>query len=376
MCAGTGRRASTDFLDILVENFLTQFVREPTFGDNIHDLVISNNPRSIFNVQTCPPIGCTDKMRLHSSLLFNFILIEPFNKIVHPSLKATSVLGMLKRTFVHWSEDLFLRLNPSNERTHLEYCSTAWNPCRKKDIIRLEQVQRRATKLVPDLRHLNYESRLANLELTSLEARRDRGDLIQFYKIAKGRNKVNWHCDIQLSQSLSNEGPSKGVRGESHRITPQLTKCEKRKQFISKRVTKLWNKLPAEIVGSKTTNEFKNKFYMHSNRQSSSNSYHIGRRYCWLSKSFWQNLTLSITHQTRSIRFQREVTGLVKEFPNYKKTESGLWGPWVRLGNNSKRGSTRLSFRPTPLPIFYQWSIWTSHSFQAVCTRIQSYLAL
>ena len=119
---------------------------------------------------------------------------------------------------------------------------SVWNPYRKKDVRRLEQVQRRATKLDPELRHLNSESRLANLGLSSLEARRDRGDLIQFYKIAKGHNKVNWHCDIQLSQSLSNEGPSKGVRGESHRITPQITKCEKRKQFISNRAAKLWNK--------------------------------------------------------------------------------------------------------------------------------------
>ena len=69
---------------------------------------------------------------------------------------------------------------------------------------------------------------MANLGLSSLEARRDRGDLIQFYKIAKGHNKVNWHCDIQLSQSLSNEGPSKGVRGESHRAVEQITDRDSR----------------------------------------------------------------------------------------------------------------------------------------------------
>ena len=127
---------------------------------------------------------------------------------------------------------------------------------------------RKATKLVPDLRHLYYESRLANVGLSILEARRDRGDLIHFYKIAKDHNKVNWNCDIQLSQSPSNEGPSKGVRGEIHRITPQLKKYEARKG----------SKLPAEIVGSKTTDEFKNKFDMHSNRQLSSNNHHSGRR--------------------------------------------------------------------------------------------------
>ena len=69
---------------------------------------------------------------------------------------------------------------------------------------------------LPDFAHFAYD--VATSLTTSLdwqtqgfqiEARRNRGDLIQFYKIAKGHNKVNWHCDIQLSQSLSNERPIK-----------------------------------------------------------------------------------------------------------------------------------------------------------------------
>ena len=86
------------------------------------------------------------------------------DQVNQAALKATSVLGMLKRTFVHWSADLFLRLYPTYVRPHLEYCSTVWNPYKKKDIRRLEQVQRRATNFVPELRHLNYESRLANFQ--------------------------------------------------------------------------------------------------------------------------------------------------------------------------------------------------------------------
>ena len=84
---------------------------------------------------------------------------------------------------------------------------------------------------------------MVNLALSSLESKRDRGDLVKFYNIVKGHNRVNWHCSIQLSQSLSNEDPSNGIRGESYIITHQLTKCEKRKQFLSNRVSKLWNKL-------------------------------------------------------------------------------------------------------------------------------------
>ncbi|RMZ93063.1 hypothetical protein BpHYR1_025839 [Brachionus plicatilis] len=39
----------------------------------------------------------------------------------------------------------------------------------------------------------NNSERLVKLNLTSLEERRTRGDLIQFYKCYTGTNIVNWH---------------------------------------------------------------------------------------------------------------------------------------------------------------------------------------
>ena len=69
------------------------------------------------------------------------------DQVDQASLKATSVLGMLKRTFVHWNARLLVKLYTTYIRPHLEYCSSVWNPYRKKDIKKLEQVQRKATKL-------------------------------------------------------------------------------------------------------------------------------------------------------------------------------------------------------------------------------------
>jgi len=51
----------------------------------------------------------------------------------------------------------------------------------------LEQVQRRATKLVVGLKRLEYTDRLNKMGLTTLEKRQIRGDLIKTFKIVTGK---------------------------------------------------------------------------------------------------------------------------------------------------------------------------------------------
>ena len=48
-------------------------------------------------------------------------------------------------------------------RSHLDYCSNVWSPYRKADMEDIENVQKRATKLIPELKHVNYIDRLKKM---------------------------------------------------------------------------------------------------------------------------------------------------------------------------------------------------------------------
>jgi len=73
-------------------------------------------------------------------------------------------------------------------RPHLEYCVQLWSPYLAKDIDIIEKVQMRAAKLVKGFNRLPYSTRLG---LYSLYCHRERGNLIETYKILKGYYMYN-----------------------------------------------------------------------------------------------------------------------------------------------------------------------------------------
>ncbi len=59
-------------------------------------------------------------------------------------------------------------------------------PHLKRNIEKIEKVQRAATRGVPSLKDLSYEERLRKLQLPTLTERRNRGDVIMMYKCVEG----------------------------------------------------------------------------------------------------------------------------------------------------------------------------------------------
>ena len=87
---------------------------------------------------------------------------------------ANRKFGLIKNSFKYLDEISTNLLSKSLVRPHLEYGATISSPFWKYDIDKLEQVQRRATRIEP-LKGIAYEDRLKLLQLQ----RRRRGDLIQ-----------------------------------------------------------------------------------------------------------------------------------------------------------------------------------------------------
>ena len=178
--------------------------------------------------------------------------LKPSQQCSEAVKKANKLVGFIGRAFEFKSENNILTLYNSLVRPHLEYCVQFWSPYYRKDIEKLERVQRRVTKMIPRLRNKPYEERLAALNLFSLPKRRLRGDLIQVFKIIKGLD--NMAVDKYFTIDRSDY-----TRGNGYKIIRKRFQSNEAKHFFFNRVVNIWNKLPGNVVDCNTIETFKNR---------------------------------------------------------------------------------------------------------------------
>lgn len=166
--------------------------------------------------------------------------------------KANSILAIIRRTFEYMDKHIFCTLYKSMVRPHLEYANQVWCPHLKKHIQSIENVQRRATKLVPGLKDLTYEDRLKALNLPTLAYRRMRGDAIEMYKILTGK----YDQDVSNFINLNNQ---QITRGHHLKIKKERPRTIQRKYSFVNRTTNIWNSLPEYIISAPSVNSFERR---------------------------------------------------------------------------------------------------------------------
>jgi len=150
--------------------------------------------------------------------------------------KINQILGLIKRSFVYKNTDVIKKLFTALVRPHLEYANTVWHPRYNKDVEAIEKVQRRATKLLGNIKDMTYEKRLQLMNLPSLVYRWYRRDMIEVYKFTYG---------IYISgDNLLPRAPKSVLRGHEYKLKKRHCRTQLRAHFFSYRVVNLCNRLP------------------------------------------------------------------------------------------------------------------------------------
>ena len=180
--------------------------------------------------------------------------LKPADQCDRAAKKANQMLGQIKRSFTYRDPAVLMGLYKTFVRPKLEYCSPAWRPWMKKDINRLERVQKRAVKMINGLQGKTYEEKLKELNLLSLEERRERGDMITCFKIMRGLEDTDRDRFFDLVETE----PSRVTRNTTNKLNMkhQPFQTEIRKYSFAVRVPKKWNSLPTHVRDAETLNQF------------------------------------------------------------------------------------------------------------------------
>ena len=170
--------------------------------------------------------------------------------------KASQVLALIRKSFRAINCDTLPLLFKSLVRPHLEYGCCIWGPFSKADRKAVERVQRRATKLVPDLRHRPYTERLRLLDLPSLYYRRRRGDMIKTYQVLHGEMDVR-------QEDFFTPALDRRTRGHPWKLNKGQAQSRTRRLCFSTRVISDWNSLPPEVVLAPSLGAFKSRLDAH-----------------------------------------------------------------------------------------------------------------
>ena len=188
----------------------------------------------------------TEEKDLGVTVADNLSFGKHINKITGETY---NLVKNIRTAFTYIDEEMVKKLITSMIRPRLEYAALVWSPNLKKEIRKVERIQRAATKLPETLRDCTYEERLEKLGLITLEKRRERGDLIALYRIQEGLEKIDRE-DLVVRDGME-------TRGNSKKLKRSVCRRNIKKYSFPYRSIPAWNGLDEETVCAKTIHEFK-----------------------------------------------------------------------------------------------------------------------
>ena len=174
------------------------------------------------------------------------------------SKQANRSLGFVKRTCGRRTNSSAKRLlYLSLVRSRLETGVPVWSVATKRNLLKLERVQRRATRFITS--DSDYKSRLKSCNLLPLSFRRELLDLFFLFKC-----KIGLIC-IDILKYLSPFNPLRNTRNAAKGplFSPKFCNTETYAYFYFNRVIPLWNALPLEARLSYKYSSFKNIISLH-----------------------------------------------------------------------------------------------------------------
>ena len=193
--------------------------------------------------------------------------MRPTKQCKMAAQSANWALGQLTKTFHYRKASCLVPLYKTFVRPKLEHAVGAWSPWLEGDKEALERIQKRLVRNISDKRGGSYEERLRSVGLTTLEERRERGDMVETFRTINGFNRVekeDWFNFRDASNMRATRSTvsvtSEGQQDRSNVLYMGNVRLDSRKNFFTVRVIAKWNRIPDAIKQQKTVNSFKNQY--------------------------------------------------------------------------------------------------------------------
>jgi hypothetical protein len=181
--------------------------------------------------------------------------LKPSAQCAAAARTAQTVLSQIGRSFHYRDRHIFVRLYKNYVRPHLEFSTPAWSPWTEEDKKVIEDVQRRAVRMISGLTGSTYEEKLEEIGLCTLEERRHQADMLQVYKILHGHDKA---ANI-FERAATGERTTRAA-ADPWNVKVPFARLELRRNFFTVRAANHWNKIPAELKASNSKESFKQQY--------------------------------------------------------------------------------------------------------------------